>query len=107
MRIYRIAESPTAHNRRKRREGNIQFWRSYCHELFDKLWRYNKYGISRDEAYEMLAERMGLSRVEAHFGRFNVMQCEQAAQVCKEMEKELIASRHPISPSISGRGITV
>ena len=46
-----------------------------AHAAFDPWWKSGK--VSRHKAYELLAEKMGLTKEQAHIGMFDVMQCEQ------------------------------
>ena len=89
MKIIRIAESPKAHNRRKRQEGNISFWRSHAHQFFDKLWRTPKYGFSRNEAYKALADFMQMSENDTHIGNFNAEQCNAVVEWAKQVMQAL------------------
>ena len=89
MKIIRIAVSPKVHNRHRREQGHLPSWRNYAHHFFDKLWRTPKYGFSRDEAYESLADYMGLSKDEAHIGKFNVEQCKAVIEWSKQVMQAL------------------
>ena len=42
---------------------------------------------TRRWAYEWLAGEMGLSKDVTHIGMFNVEQCKQVIQICKEARK--------------------
>lgn len=44
---------------------------------------------SRHEAYQFLADALGIELVRCHWGWFEIDQCEQAGQVCREKLKEL------------------
>ncbi len=43
-----------------------------------------KKGWARNKGYKWLAEAMGLSRQETHWGMFDVEQCEKAGRLCVE-----------------------
>ena len=45
-----------------------------AHAVFDPLWKSGR--MSRREAYSMLAQRMGISKEQAHIGMFDVDQCK-------------------------------
>lgn len=49
--------------------------RSRCHALFDERWKSGR--ESRDESYRWLRRVMGLTREDAHIGKFSKAQCEQ------------------------------
>lgn len=43
-------------------------------------------GFTRSQAYEWLALQMGIPQEECHFGWFDLKRCEQAGEICKEVE---------------------
>jgi hypothetical protein len=47
-------------------------------------WIRNK-GISRNDAYKMLSEKMGIPHNECHFAWFTVELCEKAEQAAREL----------------------
>jgi hypothetical protein len=49
-----------------------------AHAAFDPYWKSGH--ITRHKAYKMLAERMGLSKAEAHIGMFDVDQCRKVVE---------------------------
>lgn len=87
--MYRISVSPSVHNQRLREQNDIRAWRMYAHSFFDKLWRYNKYGITRDEAYGYLAQHMGLPVSACHMAQFNVAQCKEVVSVVSYLMEEM------------------
>ena len=42
-------------------------------------------GIDRNDAYAWLADQMGMSIAECHFGLFDVDQCQRAGAVCRRV----------------------
>ena len=52
------------------KEARIQ-----AHSAFDQLWKSGR--MKRGEAYTWLAKTMGMTKEEAHIGRFNAEQCER------------------------------
>lgn len=50
-----------------------------AHQLLDVNWRFG--GMSRSEAYRLLAERMGLPPAWCHIGMFDEKQCAQAIDI--------------------------
>ncbi|RST66847.1 hypothetical protein EJB14_10085 [Bacillus pumilus] len=58
--------------------------RMKAHELFDPLWK-NKV-MSRKAAYAFLRKVMGLSKEQAHIGKFNKKQCLELIGILRDME---------------------
>lgn len=56
--------------------------RKQAKAAFNPLWQ--DHGLSRSEAYQMLADGMGIERERCHIGWFTVEQCEQAIEICRE-----------------------
>lgn len=54
-----------------------------AHLSFDPLWK-NGMFKSRRAAYSWLAKEMNLSEHMTHIGMFNVEQCNQVVNLCKE-----------------------
>lgn len=59
-----------------------------CHEYFDPLWR--KGLVSRNQAYQMLAKRMGMTKGECHFGKMDLDTARRAIIAIQDMTQELI-----------------
>lgn len=56
-----------------------------AHNVFDQLWvNYPKRKTGRKRAYFVLAELMGMTVEECHFGSFSVEQCEKAIKICRD-----------------------
>jgi len=51
-----------------------------AHNAFDPLWV--SMDMNRTEAYEWLAEKMGLSKRKCHIGMFNQDQCREVIYIC-------------------------
>ena len=49
--------------------------RMAAHAAFDQLWQDGQ--MSRNRAYQVLRDLMGMTQEEAHIGRFTKEQCEQ------------------------------
>ncbi|MED5607824.1 zinc-finger-containing protein [Pseudomonas sp. JH-2] len=56
--------------------------RNRCKKPFERIWRED--WMRRKEAYAWLAQDMGISTEECHFGLFSTQQCEQAKQLCDQ-----------------------
>lgn len=50
--------------------------RTDCKQPFNLLWQHR--GMSRDKAYQLLAEHMGIALTNCHFGLFDEHQCTVA-----------------------------
>src|SRR5690606_31986941 len=48
-------------------------------------------GMSRNQAYEWLAKKMGIPKQECHFGHFDLERCEIAFSVC---DKHIFGGAH-------------
>ena len=54
-------------------------WRIAAHDAFDWLWKSKM--MSRDAAYRLLSQRMGLPPEQAHIAQFNEEQCRKVLAV--------------------------
>jgi hypothetical protein len=45
-----------------------------AHESFDRLWQYG--AMKRGAAYRWMRETLGLTKEQAHIGRFTIAQCD-------------------------------
>ena len=70
----------------KMRKGKVM-----CHELFDARWKGKlKAQKKRRDLYSWLANQMGLSVEDCHFGHFDIHQLRQAYRIlCSVREKEM------------------
>lgn len=57
--------------------------RKECKAPFEALHKTGK--MSRDEAYQRLADKLGIPKDECHFGWFDVEQCHKAAAAAREI----------------------
>lgn len=60
--------------------------RKRCKPAFEALWQ--KGNMSRNQAYEWLAQRLGIPVDECHFGWFDVEQCLRAQKICSVTRQE-------------------
>lgn len=65
-------------------DKELRRWKMAAHEAFDPLWKSGK--MKRNQAYEWLAEQMGLSRQETHIGMFDISQCKQVVNICRHLK---------------------
>lgn len=68
--------------------AELRRWKIAAHNAFDPLWKYGPFRGRRNAAYAWLAEQMGLPKEQTHIGMFDVAQCQQVIQICKN-RKEL------------------
>jgi hypothetical protein len=66
------------------RQDDLKSLRAYTHTAFDKIWK--EEGYTRTEAYELLAEVMGLSTKKAHIALFTKAQCHTLLDWLSENE---------------------
>ncbi len=64
----------------------VRVARMNAHNVFDDIWKIG--GISRPDAYRMLAERMGISQDECHIGKFDKDMCDRAVSICRDWMNE-------------------
>lgn len=57
----------------------LRAWRNNAHKAFDPIWQGGR--MNRGEAYDWLAENMGLTRERTHIGEFDVEQCKQVVRI--------------------------
>ena len=64
--------------------AELRRWKIAAHNAFDPLWKYGPFRGRRNSAYAWLAEQMGLPKEKTHIGMFDVAECQQVIQICKE-----------------------
>lgn len=64
--------------------AELRRWKIAAHNAFDPLWKYGPFRGRRNSAYAWLAEQMGLPKEKTHIGMFDVAECQQVTQICKE-----------------------
>lgn len=61
-----------------------RFVRKVTHDVFDKLWNkapQDVHAEARSYAYQWLSKRLGMSRDDAHIGRFDVETCDRVIEL--------------------------
>lgn len=58
--------------------------RMAAHAVFDRLWMGEHPPMGRREAYAWMAEKMGLTKDEAHIGRFDATACQRLRDLVRE-----------------------
>ena len=66
-------------------DKTLRCWKMAAHEAFDPIWKRGK--MHRNEAYTWLAVKMGIPRKRAHIAMFDVAQCKQVIEICKERKQ--------------------
>lgn len=67
----------------------LRKFRIDAHKVFDPLWQATDSVFeTRDDAYQWLAEQMGLAFQRTHFAMFNTHQCEQAISIVTKFIEE-------------------
>jgi hypothetical protein len=61
--------------------------KKHCHAKFDVIWQ-NKH-MTRDNAYQTLANKMDIPKGECHFGWFDLETLRRAYRKVMEMRREL------------------
>lgn len=61
-------------------DASLRRWRNSAHALFDPLWQSGQ--ISRRQAFEWLAGKMGLPRAQCFIGGFSEAQCKEVVEIC-------------------------
>lgn len=62
----------------------LRLKRMETHQVFDAFWKHRR--MSRTAAYKWLAEQMKLPAEKAHIGGFEMDQCQQVIDICRQME---------------------
>lgn len=57
--------------------------RKNCKPSFERLWK--KGGMTRSDAYAWLADKLGLTTAQCHWGLFDVQTCKRARDLCAGM----------------------
>lgn len=63
--------------------AELRYWKRAAHAAFDPLWRRGPFRYHRDVAYGWLAQKMGIPTEQTHIGLFDVSQCKEAIQICR------------------------
>lgn len=63
--------------------AELRRWKIAAHNAFDPLWKFGPFRGHRNSAYAWLAEQMGLPKEKTHIGMFDVAECQQVIQICK------------------------
>lgn len=60
-----------------------------AHAAFDPLWKFHTFHrgyqtMTRNAAYEWLAEQLGINRSDCHIGMFDLETCRRVVQLCRQ-----------------------
>ena len=67
--------------------AELRRWKIAAHNAFDPLWKFGPFRGRRNAAYAWLAEQMGLPKEKTHIGMFDVAECQQVIQICKNLKE--------------------
>lgn len=62
----------------------LRLKRMETHQVFDAFWQ--RRGMSRTAAYKWLSEQMKLPEAKTHIGGFEMDQCQQVIDLCRQKE---------------------
>jgi ssDNA-binding Zn-finger/Zn-ribbon topoisomerase 1 len=62
--------------------------RSRAHEAFDRMWK--SWHMTRKEAYRWMQLALGLSKDEAHIGKYSEAQCDQLVALVNESMRRMV-----------------
>jgi hypothetical protein len=71
--------------------SELRHWKREAHRYFDPLWRRKleihkcSKGEARKLTYTWLAGQLGLAIRDCHIGMFDVKECKQTVEACKEV----------------------
>lgn len=72
---------------------NLRQLKSIAHSHFDPIWRGRE--MSRSNAYQYLADRLGIDKRDCHIGMFDENTCRKVIQIMKQdLEIRQISRRH-------------
>jgi hypothetical protein len=69
-----------------------------AHAAFDPLWKFHTFkdghqSMTRNAAYQWLADQLGIPRADCHIGMFDVDRCRLVIALCRFYEEALTRSR--------------
>lgn len=73
--------------------------RNDAHTAFDPLWEGHGAPMTRDQAYDWLRRRMGMTRAECHIGLMDYDQCQRVIALAQE---ELLLRYRPPTATQEG-----
>lgn len=62
--------------------AKLRVWRRRAHEAFDPIWHNGS--KTRDQAYDWLSWRLNIPREKCHIGMFDLAQCMDVVDLCKD-----------------------
>lgn len=62
---------------------SLRQWKMAAHAIFDPLWDSDHATMNRSRAYQWLADQMMIEKKRCHIGYFDVQQCKQVVEICK------------------------
>lgn len=77
--------------------SRLRYWRMRAHRAFDPLHMGKKEAMSRTEAYQWLASRLGISVDDCHIAMFDEERCQTVESLC-QMRRGVPDFKRPIGP---------
>lgn len=62
--------------------AELRGWKMAAHKAFDLKWRDNK-SFTRRQAYQWLADKLGISGKGCHIGEFDLYHCKEVVRICE------------------------
>lgn len=59
--------------------ARLRFWKMTAHDAFDPLWKDG--AKTRRQAYQYLADKLGIDRNDCHIGMFDVETCKRVVEI--------------------------
>jgi hypothetical protein len=72
--------------------------KQHAHEAFDPIWKDGF--LSRSEAYEWLAMKLGIPSAECHVGMMDVAACQRVVEVCRLAMEEPCLTESSLSAAL-------
>ena len=74
--------------------------RTETHRALDVHWEFGN--VTRDRAYEWLAEMMNMAAAECHVGMFGIKDCVRAIEICRTASP---SGRTTLSGGLAARAV--
>lgn len=79
--------------------------RKSCKPPFEDLWRGRRSFLTRKEAYQALADRLGIPVGQCHFAWFDVATCVRAWRICQDLMEEHLQADRPLAQALDKAGV--
>lgn len=65
----------------------LRYWRGRAHAAFDPIWK--KKAVTRSEAYQWLAQKLGIHKDDCHIGMFDTETCKKVVDVMQARRMQM------------------